>query len=181
MNPEILPVTSTQIDWPNLRKSVANATGIRPSDIIAQSPVKFSEKAEFLLFTAYLYLDSTEENPHTLLLNLPRECLEFLHYTFIIACGPDTINDLREKTRAHYTMTDLGKGYCVLGTGPLSVWFDAITLNLIHPYMNTKGYYSTRIIFDKLMLFFEKEGLSAIFSKYIKKSLPDKTFLLGNK
>lgn len=181
MVPEIIPVSRVKVDWPLLRKTASQATGLRPSGRIAQSPVKFSEAAEYLLFAAYLYLDTQEDDPHRILLNLPRECLDFLHYSFMIACGPDTVNDLREKTRAHYTMTDMGRGYCVLGTGPLSVWYDAVVLNLTHPQMAFKSMANTRLLLDKLMLFFEKEGLQALFRDTTKKQLPDKTFLLERK
>jgi hypothetical protein len=181
MNPEIIPVSRVKVDWPTLRKNVSQATGLRPSDRIAQSPVKFTEAAEYLLFAAYLYLDITEDDPHRVLLNLPRECLDFLHYSFLIACERSIIEDLREKTRAHYTMTDVGRGYCVLGTGPLSVWYDAVVLNLTHPQLALKGMGPTRVLFNKLMLFFEKEGLQALFRDTAKKQLPDKTFLLEHK
>lgn len=181
MQPEIISVSRVKVDWPLLRKAVSQATGLRPSDRIAQSPVKFTEAAEYLLFAAYLYLDVSEDDPHKILLNLPRECLDFLHYSFLIACDRDVIEDLREKTRAHYTMTDVGRGYCVLGTGPLSVWHDAIVLNLTHPTANLKGFQGTRLLLNKLMLFFEKEGLQALFRDTTKKQLPDKTFLLEHK
>ncbi len=179
MIPELIVVSCTKIEWPVLRKTVSQVTGLQPSSIIAQSPVKFSQQAEFLLFTAYLYLDIHDEDPHNVLLTLPRECMDFLHYTFLILCDQSTTEDLREKTRAHYTITDVGKGYCVLGTGPLSVWYDAIVLNLTHPRMAYKSFQGVRTLLNKLLLFFEREGLYALFSKYNKKQLKDKTFLLG--
>jgi hypothetical protein len=178
MKVELLPVSRTKVDWPLLRKTVAQATGFSPSTRIAQSPVNFSEVAEYLTFTAYLYLDITEDDPHKVLTNLPRECMDFMHYTFLFACTHEVTEDLREKTRAHYTMTDLGKGYCVLGTGPLSVWHDAVVLNLTHPLMSLKAMKGTRTLLNKLLLFFESEGLYALFSRYGKKQLGDKTFLL---
>lgn len=178
MDPQLLTVARTKVDWPDLRKNVSQVTGLQPSARIAQSPVKISEAAETVLFPAYMLLDVTDKEPHNLLLELPRECMDFLHYTFLIACDRDVVEDLREKTRAHYTMTDVGRGYCVLGTGPLSVWYDAVVLNLTHPQMAYKAMRSARVFFDSLMLLLEKEGLQALFSKYSKKSLQDKTFLL---
>lgn len=181
MVPEIVPVSRVMVDWKLLRKTVFDVTGLQPSSIIAQSPVKFTEVAEYLLFVAYLYLDITDEKPYNVLLSLPRECMEYVHYTFLIGCDRDVVEDLREKTRAHYTLTDVGKGYCVLGTGSLSIWYDAIILNLTHPRLALKASYGTRILFDKLMLFLEKEGLSQLFSNYIKMPLKDKTFMLEGK
>lgn len=175
MNSNLIIVSRTRVEWPVLRKTVSQATGFQPSSRIAQCPVSFSEQAEYLLFAAYLILDITEEDPHNLLLNLPREAMDFLHYTFLIACDADTASDLREKTRAHYTMTDLGRGYCILGTGPLSVWYDAIMLNLTQPRAAWK---ETRLLLNKMLLLFEKEGLQALFPH--KNVLPDKTFLLEN-
>lgn len=175
MDSNLIIVSRVKVEWPVLRKTISQVTGLQPSSMIDQCPVNFSPNAEFLLFAAYLILNSTEEDPHNLLINLPREAMDFLHYTFLIACNTDTAVDLREKTRAHYTMMEIERGYCVLGTGPLSVWFDAIVLNLTHPRTMIG---STRILFDKMMLLLEKEGLHAIFSKFNKKTLEDKTFLL---
>lgn len=171
MIPELLPVTSVKVNWPVLRKTVSQVTGLQPSSQVASSPIQFSEPAEFLLFAAYL--SNITGDPHNVLLTLPRECMNFLHYTFLIACDEDTTRDLRERTRAHYTMTDVRNGYCILGTGPLSVWHDAVVLNLTHPRSLVAG---TRILLDKLLLFFEREGLHALFPN--KKSLEDGTFLL---
>jgi hypothetical protein len=171
-------VSRSKIEWPLLRKTISDATGLQPSSSIRQSHVKFSDAAEALIFGAYLILDITDEDPHDVLLNLPRECLEYLHYTFLIACSRDTVDDLREKTNANYIMLDVGSSYCVLGTGPLSVWYDAITLNLTYPRMSWKGFHGTRLLLNKMLYLFEKEGLQALFSKYNKKQLPDKTFLL---
>ena len=173
MGPDLIIVSRTKIEWPILRKTVFHATGFQPSSVIAQCPVNFSEQAEYLLFAAYLILDVTDEDAHNLLLNLPREALDFLHYTFLIACDENVAIDLREKTRAHYTMTDIGKGYCILGTGPLSVWYDAIVLNLTHTRISMNN---TRILLNKMMLLFEKEGLHALFPN--KNMLADGTFLL---
>ncbi len=178
MTPEIVVVARTKVDWLILRKGISQVIGLQPSSIIAQSPVKFSEAAEHLLFVAYLVLDITDEDPHKVLLTLPRECMEFLHYSFLIICDNMVVDDLKEKTRIHYTITDVGRGHCVLGTGSLSVWYDAIVLNLTHPRMSYKSMGDTRAFFNKLLLFFEKEGLYALFSSYTKKSLSDKTFLL---
>lgn len=173
MDPNLLIVSRTQVEWPVLRKTVLQATGFQPSSVIAQCPVSFSKNAEFLLFAAYLILDITEEDAHKLMLHLPREAMDFLHYTFLIACDRDIIEDLREKTRAHYTITDCGRGYCVLGTGPLSIWYDAIMLNL---RVSWKGMKNTRLLLNKMLLLLEREGLQALFPP--KTSLPDGTFLL---
>ncbi|KKL49242.1 hypothetical protein LCGC14_2317480, partial [marine sediment metagenome] len=62
---------------------------------------------------------------------------------------------------------------CILGTGPLSVWYDAIVLNLTHTRISMNN---TRILLNKMMLLFEKEGLHALFPN--KNMLADGTFLL---
>jgi hypothetical protein len=179
MNSEVVIVSRTVVDWPLLRKTVSQVTGLRPSEHISQSPVTFTEQAEALIFAAYLYLDTpSATDPHKMLSNLPRECLDFLHYTFLIGCDRDVVDDLREKTRAHYSMVDVGRGYCILGTGGLSVWYDAIVLNLTNPNMALKSVSNTRLLLDKLLLLLCKEGLHALFSQYTRKQLPDRTFLL---
>jgi len=172
---DIIIINKPQIDWNTLRQGVLKATSLQPSSTIAQCPVKLSEVAEFLVFVTYLKLDNFNDDPYNVLMNLPRECMELVSYTFLILCTPYTMNDLREKTRAHYAFCNMGEYYCSLGTGSLATWFDAIVLNLTDTWQKTEG---TRVLLNKMMLFFEKEGLGAIFSKYRKKSLPNKQFLL---
>jgi hypothetical protein len=160
---------------------VSNATDKTPSGALAQGPVKFTEAAEFLLFAAAIYLDDHLDDPLKILRTLPRECMDVLSYTFVIACSDDTLRDLREKTRAHYSVCEAHKGFCILGTGPLSVWYDALVINLTHQETPLWGDKETRILFDKMLLLLEKEGLRNLFDGGRKKALPDKTFLLEHK
>lgn len=178
MEPNLKIVSKVQVDWLPLRENVLKGTGLQPSLTIAQCPVKISSAAEYLLFAAYLYLDDYSLEPRNLLLNLPRECMEFLHYSFLIECEPLLLDDLREKTNAHYASIDMGKYYCILGTGSLAVWYDAIILNLEYPSINWKSPRGLRVLLNKMLLLFEKEGLYSVFAKYVKNQMKDGTFLL---
>jgi hypothetical protein len=149
----------------------------QPSSLIHQSPVTFKEQAEQLLFLAYLLTD-TDEKPDTLIRNIPRICLDFLHYTFLIICDIETHKDLREKTRAQYIVENMEDVYCVLGTGSLSVWHDAIVTNLAHTNLKSKN---TRLILDAIYLYLTQEGLQSIFTPFTKKPEKNGTFILERK
>lgn len=178
MIPSVTLISRTQVEWPTLKGTVAKVVGYSPASIFDQYPVKLSEQAQYLVYAACLHLDTPNIDPLHILRHLPHEMLDFLHYSFLIGCTDEVMRDLREKTRAHLSIVDLGKGYCILGTGPLGVWYDAIVLNLTHPQLALKSLNNTRILLDKIMLLFEREGLQHVFYPYTKKTLPDKTFLL---
>ena len=143
-----------------------------------QSPFSFSEAAEMLVFSAVLF-GVSESDPLKILRNLPRCCLDMLHYSFLIAASDQAADDMR-------CMTDIScaihrkpgtDAVLILGTGTLTAWYDAITLNLTQTDVD----WSLRLTLDKVFLLLEREGLQVLFDNYAKKALPDKTFLLEHK
>lgn len=165
----------TKINWGDLRLDIFNATGLSPSAPIAQHSVEFSEAAEYLVFVSYLLLGAVDNDPHKLLLNLPRVSMNFLQYTFLINVDISeanaTLESLRGRTGAQYVVQD----NCILATGPLTVWYDSIVMNLTYPNMLT---FNTRLILDKIYILLGREGLSSLFTKFNKTTLDDGTFTL---
>ena len=174
MNPEIKLVAKTQVDWPELRRSVLHSIGVQPSSVIAQCPVTMSQNAETVLFPAYMLTDNYERDAHSMLIEIPFEAMHFMSYTLLVRAEEDVIQDLKEKTTLNLVAVD----DTALVTGDLMAWYGAIVLNLTHPNMCWKPLTNTRLLFDKLYLFFESEGFSAIFNSYNKKMMSDGTFLL---
>ena len=166
---------TTKINWGSFRLDIYNATGLSPSQPIAEHPVGFSEAAEYLVFVTYLLEGMSQSDPHKLLSNLPRVSMHFLQYTFLVNVSfadiHTTLEDLRGRTAAQYVVHD----NCILATGPLTVWYDAIVMNLTHPNMLT---FNTRLILDKIYLLLGREGLSSLFTKFNKTTLDDGTFVL---
>lgn len=179
MIPEVILISRIDVDWPTLRKNIHVASGQSPSNLIAQCPVKFSQAAEYLVFAACLKYNFVNKDPLQILRTLPHEILNFLHYSFLFACDSETYNTLRILNDIVLAQIQVSDGvYCILGTGTLFDWKEAITLHLSHRVIYEKNY---RILFDKLLILMEQEGLGELFSEYRKKSLPDKTFVLEKK
>ena len=158
-------VAQTVVDWPVLRRLASEMVGLCPSNQIKQYPVEFSPEAETVLFPAMLKYEQVT-NVLDLMRCLPRECMDFLHYTILISCSPIVLEDIREQTRIHLVTQDIGRAYCVLGTGPLSVWFDAIVLLLTEQTPILKTEVATKQVFTDILMELRKRGLSAIFDKY---------------
>jgi len=164
-------INRTLIDWDVLRTDTYDISGLTPSSVADRCPLKFTPTAEYLIFVSCLLLGNTDEEAHNLLINVPRESLNFIQYTFLMDGNSQTLSYLRGKTGAAYVSHE----NCILATGSLAVWYDAIILNLTRPHTLSLD---CRLIFDKMFLMFERDGLSAIFTNYNKKTLEDGSFVL---
>lgn len=178
MNPEVILISRVEVDWPTLRKNISVVLNRSPSDFIAQSPVKFTPAAEYLIFAAYLKYEFKNKDPLQILRTLPHEILNFLHYSFLVACDKETYENIRDYTGIIWCPIKVYDNYCILGTGSLFDWWYYITLHLSQSINYSREY---RIFLDKVLLLLEKEGLRELFNDYSKKALPDKTFLLEQK
>jgi len=179
MTPEVILISKTEVDWSTLRKNIFVATNLTPSSLIAQCPVTFSPAAEYLIFAAYLKYDFIIKDPLQILRTMPRDILAFLQYSFLVACDKETLDTLRDMVNIVWCINKVENNkYCVLGTGPLFDWWYYIILYLSSVVTYEKNY---RVLFDKLLILLEQEGLGELFYEYRKKSLLDKTFLLERK
>ena len=155
MTPQIELLSSVKINWPAFRATIDKALNERPDRILAQYPVAFSDDAEFLLYLASLNGISIN-NPLDVLRTLPHDMLAYLHYTVMVACDVETCKQFSESTRLNIITKQKDIVYILLVTGPMTLWFDTIVLNLTRDWKYAK---STRFLIDKLLLLFEKQGL----------------------
>ena len=178
MIPEIITVSHTVVDWPMLKKNVSAALGQSPFRASDQCPVPLSEAAELLICVAIMKHSFTGD-ALSILRSMPLDCMEYLHYTFLIACDEKAYVALLNLSNITFTTQRVNDNvYCILGTGPLSAWFLYTTLTLSSKFLENTNY---RVLFDKLLILLEQEGLGELFNDYKKISLQDKTFKLEHK
>lgn len=127
--------------------------------------------------SGYLALLSALKNPDldfNLILENPGSLLQHQFYVFLIACSRNTLNELLEETKLSIQSAESNSGIMLaVISGTLEDWRSAI-INIC----SEKTSFNLRLLFDKILLLFEQEGLSRLWSQYTKKTLPDKTFKL---
>jgi hypothetical protein len=94
-------------------------------------------------------------------------------YTFAIACDPKTLNDLLEQSRLKIISAEGNSMHFAVVSGTLEEWRTAI-INCC----SEQSSFNLRLLFDKIFLMFEQEGLLKLFMNYKKRTLPDRTFKL---
>lgn len=155
---EAILISKPKIDFENLFRISAQALGRhigRESD-----PKELSEVAKFLAC-----VESFSETARSEL---------FLHYVFICYADAPTAFAVREQTKLDITSTVAIDGNIIfLAAGTLSEWEKAIEI-----CCSEKSNFNTRLLFDKLLLLLEKEGLRKIWFDYRKKMIKDNTFLI---
>ncbi len=178
MKPEILSFSGTAIPLGNLAKIASQGAGLSLTYKTDRSPIRFSEDAQYLIALANLTGASAQDLAAIdILRNLPRRYLDALAYTMIVACDHEVAIELQDNTELQVFGRDVGAGYLVLVTGPLSYWHDAVVYNLL----TDERSFGFRLLMDKVLLGFEKIGLGELWSNYQKRTHRDQTFLLEHK
>lgn len=95
-------------------------------------------------------------------------------YSFMLVCPMETLFDLREHTNlsVHSEPCKRGLHFSVV-SGNLSTWREAI-INCCADHAT----FEVRLVMDKCLLLFEKEGLGKLWAKYVKRPSGDGTFKL---
>lgn len=177
MIPEIGLLTVTQIDWPTFRATMDKVLSLRPDTDINRLPVDLSEDAKILLNIA-AYYGWKIENPLGVLRRLPPMFMEYLSYSFFIACDNSTWEEFNPTSNLNIIKRELPECLLLITTGTLAAWYQTIITNLERDWQYTR---ETRLLFDKIMITFERRGLNYLFESYRKKVLEDHTFLLEKK
>jgi hypothetical protein len=178
MLPEIELLGVTNFNWTSFRGTMDMTLKLRPDVIINKFPIDLSDDAKVLLNVAAYYGWSIDNPLHTLR-NIAPLFMDFLTYHFMIACDEYTWNEFNTSVNIQVIKREVDTGLLLLTTGTLYNWQQTILTNLLRDWEYS---HNTRVLFDKLLLFFERErGLGILFEGYRKKILQDQTFLLEKK
>lgn len=174
MNPEVELLSAVQVNWPSFKSTLDKGLDERHDRILAQCPVPISEDAEFLLYLAAL-TGIPVNNPLDVLRTLPHEMMDYLHYTFMVACDEQTCNEFMFSTKLQVITKKRDEICFMLVAGPFTDWFNTIVLNLAKKRRYTTY---TRVLINKFLILFERRGLQEVFNNYAKKPKGDGTFYL---
>lgn len=177
MIPEIGLLTVTQIDWPTFRATMDKVLKLRPDEGINRLPVNLSDDAKILLNIA-AYYGWKMNNPLDVLRRLPPIFMEYLSYSFFIACNNKVWEEFNPNSNLNIIRRELPECLLLITSGTLSIWYSTIVTNLERDWEYS---HETRILFCKLMIAFEKRGLNFLFENYKKKVQKDYTWLLEKK
>lgn len=169
MTPDAVILGRLDIDQDQLLLAAKNALG-RSISRITDSQGRGKE-------SIYLTLLATLQNPNAEVLATlenPGHLTRHSFYSFLVVCDPSTRIDLIQRTplAVEYASSPTGVDLCVV-SADLQSWRTAV-INCC----SDLSPYHTRVLFDKILILFESEGLSKLWSHYTKKNLPDKTFKL---
>jgi hypothetical protein len=126
---------------------------------------------------AYLTMLAAMRNPDAEMLSTledPGHLLQHVSYTLLVICEPTTRIDLIQRTPLHLQFGETVQScdLCVV-SGNLENWRTSV-INCC----SDVAPYNTRLLFDKILVLFESEGLGKMWSHFAKKQLPDRTIKL---
>lgn len=171
----VVPISKPSVDLPSLFQVASTALGYSIAKSIDQNATLLSDDAKFISALASLsYYEKLSPLEH---LHKADHELYFLYYTFAVYCDKDTARVVRE-----WTKLDINSNFALDGDvlfvagGSLATW-----KNAIENCCSERASFNLRLLFDKILLLFEKMGLDYVWFDFRKKSLPDKTFYLEDR
>jgi hypothetical protein len=175
MVPDIIPFMIPRVEWASLLKTAQDALGYSPVKALDACPRTLSESAKFLVVAAS-FQDRDLKDALTALRD-SLDLLAHLHFAFLVYADDETVKQVMERTDLKITMTNSVDGERIaIASGNLKQWYTA-TLTCC----TERQPYNLRVLFDKVVLFFEKAGLAELWHGSKKRALPDRTFLLEYK
>jgi hypothetical protein len=175
MAPDIIPIVVPRIDWTTFLKTAQDALGYSPVKAVDHCSRPLSDYGKFLVVAA-----SFQDRNLVDALGALRDAndlLNHLAFVFNVYADAETILLIMERTRLRVTMTPTVDGERIaIVSGNLQDWHQATIICCAD-----RQPFNLRLLFDKVVLFFESLGLGELWHATRKKSLPDRTFLLEPK
>jgi len=171
MLPHVILIGRLAIDVEQFLSVAKQATGRSPSKKLDQLGKSTVGVGAYLAMLSSLKNEQSEINN---VLENPGHLLVHCYYSFMIISDINTLDDLREQTRLAIHTTPLKNNlYLTVVSSNLEEWRSAI----INGCSDQAGE-NMRLLFDRILILFENEGLGRLWSNYIKKTLTDTTFKL---
>lgn len=174
MVPDLIPFMTPSINWGSFLKGASDATGRSIVRGVDASPRELSDPAKFLAVLS-AFQDGNEK-PLDAIRN-SASIQAALHYGFLVYADEETVFQIMERTELMVTSTSCldGERICVV-TGNLKQWVQA-TKECCAEHQP----FNLRLLFDKVILLFDRFGLGELWHDTRRRTLPDKTFLLEQK
>jgi hypothetical protein len=163
---DIIPVTSTVINWNELLLLAKKLLGRNVTEPLEEKFIKVKTYAGFL---------SVLSEMHTPGMKINNSLLDHLHFGVMVVSTQTLTYELIQESRLDFTLFETIKAdhYVTLFSGKLSEWKNAI-INCSSATLS----YDIRLFGNTCMRLFESNGLNDLFSQYDKDIMPDQTYKL---
>jgi hypothetical protein len=171
MGPDAYILGSSEVEHRNLMLTAKQALGRSISQSLDNQGRETDTPAAYLTLLAAM----TDPNAEMLsTLEDPGHLLQHVFYTFMVVCDPATRVDIIQRTplAVQFTSTAMGMDLLIV-SGNLEDWRTAV-INCC----SEQSPFQTRLLFDKVLVLFEGEGLGKLWVRYAKKKMPDNTIKL---
>lgn len=171
MNPEVLLVGRLQIDVKQLLYISQKAYGRNIGEELDKYRIDIEQPSSLLTLYAKM---KDQEVKHAGIQRNPGNLTDHLFYSFVILADEDIFFSLMEQTKLSTHLSRAKNGLTLgLVSGALTTWTDFIINSCS---MNSN--YSLRVIANKCLLVFDKEGFTKMFSEYTRAPVSDGTLIL---
>lgn len=171
-NVEIL--SRPKIDLEFFFKASNKVLGRTVTKAIDRTMIPQTESAKFISALAEFDDENLKSDKATYNVQTAEHELFFLHYVLICIADEETYIKTREWTKLDVTSQRCFDSEIIfLLGGCLHEWKRAT-----RECCSIEAPFHLRLLFDKIILLFEKEGLGNVWFDLRKKTLPDQTFLL---
>ena len=175
--PIVIILSRPKIDLEIFYEIAYRITGRPVTKAIDKSMIPQTEPAKFISALAE-FSDPEKDYKATYNVQTAKNELFFLYYVLVCYTTPETCKHIREWTKLDVTsqMSRTGAATVFLLGGNLCEWVRATT-----KCCSASAGFDLRLLFDRILLIFEGEGLGGLWFGQRKTTLPDETFLLEDK
>lgn len=171
----IVPIIVPSYNLEALFSGASKALGYNITNGIDSTPGNFTDDAK-IISALYEFAGGKPGKIRDHVRDADHE-LFFLYYGFLVLSDSSTIAAIREWTRLDVTSaTALNASTVAVVAGNVGEWKRAT-----RECCSEKATFNLRLLFDKILLYFEHVGLADVWFDVRKRSLPDQTFLLEDK
>ena len=166
---EVKPIARTAVDWQQFLIAAKELLG---RSLTAELDARNMRTDDLAAYIASLgELESEGASPASIL-RAPGYLLGHVSYSFLVV----TDRKLLYIVAATSDLRIVGTERCAVISGSLEVWRSAIINGC-----TGRESMDLRLLYDKCLLYFERDGLGQLWSNYQKVSEPDRTFRLLEK
>lgn len=172
MKPKVIPLVDLKLNWDFL--GTLQAAGFRPTRRLDDSKIKVGDFQSYLL--ALYYIRHPDGVPPKDALKDLGQIMDHLFFSFFIEADKEVISEIyRRATLSTISLDTTRTTEVIIASGSLTQWHAAI-LEFCSLGVDER----TRMLFDAIILMFERAGLRGLWSNY-RKIKQDDGFILEQK
>lgn len=177
MTPEVKLISKPSIDLPQFLHVANQAIGYDPARAIDSTSRSLSDYEKFISAISCFHDDANIKRPVSEVVADSASICSHLNFSMLFAADRETIFKSMERSGLAHTVADnLTGAQLAIVSGTLQQWKTA-TLECC----TQDASYNLRLLYDKVLVIFESNGLKLVWNNIRKKSMKDQTFYLEAK